>query len=168
MKGAARVAGAAMILFAAGCAPRGNAPIPGRVTAEAGDWRIRAVDGEPMRLGAFAGRPVVVNFWATWCAPCVRELSSFERLVTALSGTDIAFVFVTAENDERVRRFARRNRLNLPFYVEMQDAPSSLGVRALPTTIVIDRNGRIILHHRGALAWDDPAIVARLRELAGS
>jgi len=158
---------AAAVLLAA-CAGRAPAVTPSHVTPEVRSWRIQQPGGTAVSFGDFSGRPIVVNFWATWCAPCMQELASFERLMRRVQDTDFAFVFVTAEDVERVRTFARRHRFDLPFYTEVDEAPADLAVRVLPTTIVIDRHGRIVLHHRGALAWDQPEIVARLREIAGA
>lgn len=183
--------GAMVALMLAGCAAKPAPPTVTQLTPGALAWRIQRigpndhaddittrealsmpreqpVPASPDSLGAFVGRPTIINFWATWCAPCVKELADFQRLMHAVQDTDIAFVFVTAEPAERVRSFARRYTFELPFYRETDEVPPDLKVRALPTTIVIDRTGTIVLHHRGALAWNDPAIIARLRELAGS
>lgn len=133
-------------------------------------WRLRALDGTIVSFSAFRGRPVVLNVWATWCPPCVAELASFSALRDSLRAdpvaSGVAFVFVAPETARRVARFARRRSLTLPFYVEVDRMPEELGVRAVPTTVVLDRDGRIVLHHRGAADWNTPAMRNLLRSLA--
>lgn len=129
------------------------------------DWRIRAPDGTPYSVAAHRGEVLVVNMWASWCAPCVRELRSFEKLRHALAGTGVRFLFVSPEETAVVRRFARLQRLDLPFYVEDQRLPDAYGLRALPTTYVIDRAGRIVLEHRGSADWNTPEVQRFLRYL---
>lgn len=118
------------------------------------DWSLRGLDGHTFRLDRYRGRPLVLNIWATWCAPCVAELSSLERLAESLTGTGIELLAVSPEPAARVRSFLRRYGYALPVAVEDQRMPESFGLRALPTTYVLDGRGRIVLVHRGAAEWD--------------
>lgn len=164
MSARAALAGA-LVLLASACASPGT-PVE-RLTEHELGWRLHDVAGDaPLTLAAVQRRVLVLNLWATWCAPCVAELASFERLRMRLADADVAFAFITYEPVERVHRFAMHHGIALPFYVEIDPAPESLGVRALPTTIVIGPDDHVVLRHRGAAAWDTPAVERLLRDLA--
>jgi thiol-disulfide isomerase/thioredoxin len=129
------------------------------------DWRLTTLDGQPVSLSDYRGEVIVINVWATWCAPCVRELESFARLSEALGDTPVNILLVSSERAEPVRRFARRYRYDLPFLLESGPMPAAFDLRALPTTYVIDREGRIMLKQRGAADWGSTAVVRYLISL---
>jgi len=133
-------------------------------------WRIRPVgtNAEPFPLERLGGRVLFINLWATWCAPCVAELASIVALRDSLRADDVAFLIVSPEEPARVEAFLRRHRYDLPAYVEAQPIPAAYGVEALPTTVVVDRLGRIVLRHRGAADWDRAPVREFLRYLAAS
>jgi thiol-disulfide isomerase/thioredoxin len=127
------------------------------------DWRVRAVDGREIPMARFRGRPIVLNLWATWCTPCVAELGSIERLQDSLRAQgrdDIVFLLVSLETRRSVQRFQDRRPIGLPLFVELDPMPAVLGIRAVPTTWLIDRDGRIAATHRGARVWDAPDAIA--------
>ena len=129
-------------------------------------WTLRALDGGTLTLEAFRGRVLFINLWASWCTPCVRELASIERLQDALREHDVAFLAVAAESEASARRFLRSRSYALPFYVEEQRAPPAFPLRGIPTTWVVDREGRIAHVRHGEAEWDRPEVVAWLRTLA--
>ncbi len=129
-------------------------------------WRLRTLDGERVRLERYGGRVLVLNMWATWCPPCVAELASFQRLRDALAGTGVRLLLVSPEEPDVVAAFLRRHDYDLPVLVEDRRMPDAFGLRALPTTWIIDRDGRIVLKHRGAGQWDDPSVLRFLLHLA--
>lgn len=138
-----------------------------RVRSADYDWVVREIGGRELRLEKFRGEVLFINVWASWCQPCVAELSSIERLRSALGDADgIRFLMISPERERSVRRFLERNPYELPFYTEAQRMPPAYGLRALPTTFVIDRRGRIVLVHRGAANWNTAPIRALLTGLA--
>ncbi|MHB1223189.1 MAG: peroxiredoxin family protein [Gemmatimonadaceae bacterium] len=136
-------------------------------------WRVRGLDGTLRPLSEWRGRVVVLNMWASWCAPCMGEMDSFRLLRDSLraGGLDadaVALVLLTPESVDRVARFARRRLADLPVFAEHDPLPPEFGVRAVPTTWILDRDGRVVLAHRGAADWSAPPVRALLRQLAGA
>jgi len=129
-------------------------------------WRLRTLDGSPTTLEAFQGRVLFINMWATWCGPCVQELASIQALVESMKDSGVVFLLVSPEDPEPVLRFLRVHGYDLPVYLEVQEMPPAFGLRALPTTFVVDRQGRIVLRHRGAADWDQDAVRTFLLALA--
>ncbi|MDE2774019.1 MAG: TlpA disulfide reductase family protein [Gemmatimonadota bacterium] len=118
------------------------------------DWTIRPLDGDPVELEAFRGNVLFINLWASWCTPCVREMETIERLVARLADTDVRFLIVAAEGERAVRRHLRRHPYELPIYLEVDPIPREFGLRGLPTSWVVDRDGRILVLHHGEAVWD--------------
>lgn len=130
-------------------------------------WELRTLDGDATSLERFRGRVLFVNLWATWCPPCTAELRSIQALADSLAGEPgVAFLLVSPESARPVRRFVRRRALTAPVYLEGTRAPARLGAFALPTTVIVDREGRIVLRRRGAADWDDARVRELLRDLA--
>ena len=135
-----------------------------------------ALDGAPVRLADFKGRVVVLNFWATWCAPCVREMPSLDRLQAALEDRDLAVLAVSIDRGgaKVIRPFAKRLGLErLGLYHDPKGALfKAFGVTGLPTTFLIDRRGQIVGAYPGAAEWDEPearALIEHyLRQPAGA
>lgn len=131
-------------------------------------WSIRPVGGEETSLERFRGEVLFINLWASWCRPCVAELASIERLRESLADVpEVRFLMISPESERGVRRFLRRRSFDLPFYTEAQRMPGAYGLRALPTTFVVDRAGRLVLVHRGAADWDTDRVRNAIRALAG-
>jgi thiol-disulfide isomerase/thioredoxin len=124
------------------------------------------LDGAPVPPLQWAGKVVVLNFWATWCGPCLRELPSLQRLMELTRDLDVRFGFITQESAEDARRFVEKRSIQLPIYVLGGPPPEYFKTRGIPATFVIERGGGIVLRHTGAAAWDGENIVAFVRGLA--
>ncbi len=119
-----------------------------------------ALDGAAVRLADFKGRVVVLNFWATWCAPCIREMPSLDRLQAALKDRDLSVLAVSIDRGgaKVIVPFAERLRLeHLGLYHDDKGALfQAFGVTGLPTTFLIDRQGGTVGAYPGAAEWDGP------------
>ena len=124
-----------------------------------------------LSLADFRGRLVVLNFWATWCVPCVEEMPALDRLHAAASGEGIEVVAVSVDRGgmRQVAPFFEAHALKaLPVYLDPPGASMrAFSVRGLPTTIVVDREGREAGRLEGAAAWDSKDALALLRALRG-
>lgn len=130
------------------------------------DWMIRPLDGEAVRLDAFRGSVLFINLWASWCTPCVRELETIERLSMRLADTGVRFLIVAAEGERAVRRHLRRYRYNLPIYLEVDPIPPAYGQRGLPTSWIVDQEGRILVLQHGEAVWDTDEVERFVRGIA--
>ncbi|MFB3149704.1 MAG: TlpA disulfide reductase family protein [Alphaproteobacteria bacterium] len=145
-------------------------PVPAPLEAFA------ALDGTPVRLADFKGRVVLVNFWATWCPPCIREMPSLDRLQAALEDRGLAVLAVSIDRGgaKVIRPFAERLGLErLGLYHDSKAALfKAFGVTGLPTTFLIDRRGQIVGAYPGPAEWDGPearALIEHyLRQPAGA
>ena len=110
--------------------------------AQAPDFTITNLDGQAIRLSDLKGRRVIVNFWATWCVPCLSELPDFIKL-RAEASTNVVIIGLAADDDDTLRAFVKRNGLNYPV-APLKYIPSPYqDIIRYPTTLVIDRNGVI-------------------------
>ncbi len=160
------------------------APVSGQMAAEYGDtaetraeaelldradysWELQAMNGERLSLEQFEGKVLFINMWATWCAPCVAEIRSIIALRDSLADTDVQFLLISPERPRDVRRFLRHyhHQNQLPVYVEYERMPAVFGLEALPTTYIVDRQGRIVFKLRGTTNWDTGVARNLLRAL---
>ena len=128
-------------------------------------------DGMPRTLGDYAGRGLVVNLWATWCVPCVAEMPELQALARKVAGDGILVLPLSSDRGgaEVVRRFYAANRIDaLPVLLDPRgEAARAWGSRGLPTTLVIDRQGRERGRVEGAIDWAGAATIAELKRLVG-
>ncbi len=134
------------------------------------DESFQSADGETS-LAAFQGKVVVLNFWATWCAPCVREMPSLDRLQAMLGGDDFEVIALSEDRGGMplvVRFYEKYGLENLARYLDPQGRVAAvLGVVGMPTTLVIDRAGREIGRIVGPAEWDSRAALALVRGVLG-
>jgi len=128
----------------------------------------RDMEGALVSFSEFAGEVLVLNFWATWCVPCIAEMPSLVRLREATSDLGVRFACVTREGMDKVRPFVEKHELSLPLYLLEGELPDCFKSRAIPATFVLDRTGRIALRHVGAAAWDDESVMTFVRGLAAA
>jgi len=133
---------------------------------------FRAKDGKDRNFSDFGGKIVLVNFWATWCGPCIREMPSLLRLQEARGGDD--FTVIALSQDLRgwpvVAPFLEKNGLaRLPVYVDQNTAISrALLIKGLPTSILLDRAGRELGRLAGHAEWDSAEALALIDYYARS
>lgn len=133
------------------------------------ELRLRGIDGGVHDLAALRGRVVLVNFWATWCPPCIEELPSLQRLWDAWRRHGLEVLAVNVGEEARdVETFLAGFRPALAFPVLLDEDGDAFGawrVFGLPTTFVVDRQGRLAYHAAGPRAMDSEPIRAQLAAL---
>jgi peroxiredoxin len=142
-------------------------PVAGRPSAPA--FTLAGSDGRTYRLADFRGKVVLVNFWATWCAPCRREMPSMQRLWTLMRGEDFQMVAIDVGEDvAALSGFIAALGAPIEFPV-LLDHDASVSdawpVIGLPTSFLVDRRGRLAYRALGGREWDSPALVDSIRDL---
>jgi thiol-disulfide isomerase/thioredoxin len=139
---------------------------PPQSVGPASEIRFVAADGRSHSLAEYAGRAVLVNFWATWCAPCVAELPSLERLQAKRGGDRFAVIALSEDREgwPVITPFLQKMGVRaLPaFHDAGSEAAVKLKVGAMPTTVLFDSNGREVGRVVGPAEWDGPAAEALL------
>ena len=125
------------------------------------DLRFADPTGKPTSLNHFRGRVILLNLWATWCPPCLEEMPALDRLNARIGGDRFAVVTLALDSPAKADAFLRQiNATTLRAFTDSEGrALSTLGVTTVPTTLLIDAQGREIGRLSGAAAWDQrPAI----------
>ena len=134
------------------------------------DFRFTGADGAEHTLAEYAGRGVVLNFWATWCVPCVAEMAALDGLARqAPDGVVVLALSSDRGGAPVVQRFyAERGIRTLPVSLDLRGAAArALGARGIPTTVLIDRAGQERARVEGAADWAAPASIAAIRRVMG-
>ncbi|MGO9453621.1 MAG: TlpA family protein disulfide reductase [Candidatus Binataceae bacterium] len=120
------------------------------------DFELEDLDGNPMRLSQFRGHPVIVDFWATWCPPCRKQIPELKDLYSryhkakGLVIIGVACDTIQGDGVREVAPFVERFKINYPILVASEPVVDSLGVEALPTTLFIGPDGRLVQTVMGA------------------
>jgi len=134
---------------------------------EAPDFTVYTADGQPVKLSDFSGKPVIINFWASWCGPCKSEMPDFQKVYEAY-GDRVDFLMLNMtygdETIEVARTFVEESGYTFPVYFDTTlEAASLYGASTIPTTFALDRNGRVYSYAKAVLSED--ALVSVLDKL---
>ncbi|TBW26395.1 TlpA disulfide reductase family protein [Gramella sp. KN1008] len=118
------------------------------------DLNLKDENGNLISLSQFEGKVIFMNFWATWCPPCVAEMPAINKLHNDL-GDEVVFVMLSMDNDfEKAISYKNRKEYGLPVYTQVGPMPQIYHSSALPTTFVIDTKGKLVLTHKGMADYD--------------
>lgn len=135
----------------------------------AGDFRLLDRHGHPVALSTYKGKVVLVNFWATWCIPCRREMPALERLWRELKSSGLVVIAIDAgEDGATIDRFVRRIDPSPSFAIVLDRdlaVTKAWKVKGMPTSFIIDTRGRIVFQAMGAVEFDSAETKAILREI---
>ena len=131
------------------------------------DFSIEDIDGAVHTLSAYRGKVVIVNFWATWCPPCREEMPSMERAWQKLRHEDIVMLAINVgEDEDSVFEFTASYPVEFPLLLDPESAViGNWPVRGLPTTFVIDPQGKIVYRAIGGRDWSTPGVLQKIRAL---
>jgi len=134
------------------------------------EYKMNLTDqnGKKVSLDDFKGKVVFINFWATWCGPCIAEMPSLQKLYDKLKDNkDFAFVFLEAEgNKAKATKFMQNKKMTLPLYYPAGDFPAEFFRGSLPTTVILDKQGNIAHITEGMADYSGQDIVDFLNKVS--
>lgn len=146
-----------------------NAKIKTEQTAtisSAASFSVTAADGKIITSDSLKGKVVLINFWASWCPPCRAEMPSLNKLYNDLKDDD-HFVFLFINEDEHIenaKNFISKNNYSIPLYFRL-NVPTEIFSGTLPTTLVLNKQGKVVLKHEGMASYDSESFINQLKKL---
>lgn len=152
----------ACVLLLAGCSQRVR---PGQ---PAPDFSLVTAQGRPISLASFRGQVLVLDFWASWCPPCVEETPALNHLAAQIDGQPVKILAVSSDTDAAAyQRFLDQYHIR---FLTARDASADLmhryGTVKIPETYIVDARGKVTRKIVGAIDWGAPAMVGYLQDLA--
>ncbi|QEP41708.1 TlpA family protein disulfide reductase [Ectothiorhodospiraceae bacterium BW-2] len=130
-------------------------------------FSLQDINGDTHQLSDYAGKPVIVNFWATWCPPCREEMPSMQRAWQQIQGSVAMLAINVGETEDKVFPFLGSYPVDFPILFDTDSAVlKAWPVMGLPTTFVLDPQGRIVYRAIGGREWDDADILQKIKALS--
>lgn len=122
------------------------------------------LEGNNVEIKDFKGKRVLLNFWATWCTPCLKEMPSMQKAQEVLKDENYVFLFATTDNLDKINQFKKNN--NYPFqYLQFKSTLDKLNIYALPATLIYNTSGKQVKRIDGATEWDSEEMLDQLRAI---
>lgn len=120
-----------------------------------------------IKVADLKGKVVFINFWATWCPPCIEEMPSIAALKKKFKDNpNIVFLMVDVDNNlAKSKKFMAKQKLDLPVHVPYSQIPSNYLGNSIPTTVILDKKGEIVVRTEGARDYNAPKLVAAIEAL---
>jgi len=118
------------------------------------DFEIADLQGNKINFSSLKGKVVFLNFWATWCPPCVGEMPDIEKLyVKFKDNPKVAFVIVSSESLSAIKPFIEKREYKMPVYMLVSSLPQAFGSNTIPVTFIISKTGKVAVNQVGAANW---------------
>ncbi|WP_055445349.1 TlpA family protein disulfide reductase [Lacinutrix himadriensis] len=119
-------------------------------------WQLLDIEGNTVDFKDFKGKVVLINFWATWCPPCIAEMPSLQKLQSDYKDK-VVFLFVSNEKKEKIDAFLSKNKYLFNVFTPLEN-PSEFEVSSIPRTLLINKEGKIIIDKEGAANWNSKTV----------
>ena len=145
------------VLLLAGCALFSTASWSASDTSPAPNFTLKSLSGKNVKLSELAGNVVMINFWASWCGPCLKEMPLLNNIHNKYEPLGFTVLGVNVEqNSDLARAFLADNGVDFPILLDTQNqVTQQYDVVAMPTTVLVDRDGKIRFLHKGYKPGDE-------------
>lgn len=115
--------------------------------------RLTDLNGKPIQLREYQGKTVFINFWATWCRPCIQEMPSIKEMQNTLQNENIIVLMASNETPEQIKEFVSTRGYKFNF-VRIENS-EEMNVQALPTTFIYNEKGNLVFSETGSRKWNE-------------
>lgn len=127
-------------------------------------WQLMDKNGKTVSLEEYKGEIIFINFWATWCPPCIAEMPSLQKLYDDYKDK-MVFLFVTTDSFEKANSFLVKENLNLPIFQSVSNPPLELESSTIPATYLVDQQSNVVVAKIGAADWNSDSFREQLEDL---
>lgn len=124
-----------------------------KINKQAESWLIYDMKGNQVLFSSLNEKPVFLNFWATWCPPCVAEMPGIIELHEKYKN-EVNFILVSNESAEKVLSFAKKHNFDEDLFYQNTSLPAIFSSQSIPTTFIISREGMVVVSEKGAARWN--------------
>ncbi len=128
------------------------------------NWELKSDTNTTLDFNETEGKVVFINFWATWCPPCIAEMPSLQALYEDYNDK-VVFLFVTSDDFETVEKFKTKKGFNFEVFKPLNEVPQELTSRSIPRTFIINRKGEIVVDESSAIDWNSKSVRSQLDQL---
>ncbi len=114
--------------------------------------KLTSLNGEPIDLNQYKGKIIFLNFWATWCKPCIQEMPSIANAMKKVNKDEVVFLFASTEEADEIKAF--QQRMPFPFHYVKVDNFETLDIMTIPTTFIFNTKGERVFNEMGYRQWD--------------
>ncbi|CAN5361394.1 hypothetical protein BH23BAC1_BH23BAC1_45090 [soil metagenome] len=131
------------------------------------DFKLLNVNGQKVNLKDLEGKIVFFNIWATWCPPCIAEMPNIHSLYKKTDPAKIAFVMLSVDkNQQKAKDFIQKKKYEFPVYFPGGSTLADFQANVIPTTFILDTNGKILTRHEGMADYDNAEFINYLEKLS--
>jgi thiol-disulfide isomerase/thioredoxin len=114
------------------------------------DFEVKTLEGESLQIASLKGKTIFINFWATWCPPCIAEMPAIESLWQENKNDNIVFLLISTDDEmQKIKSFIDRKDFTFPVYQLTEALPASFNASAIPATFVVSPEGKLVYKHVG-------------------
>ncbi|MFT4611066.1 MAG: thiol-disulfide isomerase/thioredoxin [Glaciecola sp.] len=130
------------------------------------DWKLQDINGEAFDFSSGEGKVIVINFWATWCPPCIAEMPSLDKLYQQYEANDaVVFLFVSNEDTAVIRDFITEKGFRFNTFQSTTQYLREFDVSLIPRTFIISKQGEIVIDKSGVADWNSDTVKETIDEL---
>ena len=161
-----RIVGVSFLLFFISCGDTSDVNAEKTKVHSIDDVNLYTMNNEPIDMQQYKGKTVFINFWATWCKPCIREMPSIQNAMEILKDKEIVFLFATNDELQLVKTFQEENSFDFNYVLVKNQEELNIG--ALPTTHIYASDGTLSFSETGFRKWDNQKSINQVLKIYGS
>ncbi len=128
------------------------------------NWQLQDIQGNSINFNSSKNKVILINFWATWCPPCIAEMPSLHKLHDDYKN-EVDFYFVSNEEVSVLNEFLSKNNYSFKVHIPITQYPEAFDVSSIPRTFLIDKKGNIVIDKTGAANWNSEKVRSQIDDL---